>query len=127
MREEGMSNRAIGEALGLSHVTIHRYLGPQGPGIRREYGAGKKPKPYSEPAPETAKEVPACLAVVDREVILQGIVGQYCISPKHKKMEMVLASGLNTEMDFDKVRQFADELNAIVRKLDGLIIENEMW
>lgn len=123
-----MSNTEIANALGCSRPVVYKYIGPQPPEVRATYGSRKNPpKPYREPEVKAKEEAPACLAVVDREVIFQGVVGQYCISPKHKKMEMVLAVGLNVEMDFEKVRQFADELNAIARKLDSLKIENEMW
>lgn len=125
MREEGMSNIEIANALGCSRPVVYKYIGAQPPEMRAAYGSRKNPKPYREP--DVKEEAPACLAVVDREVVLQGVVGKYCISPKCKKMEMVLASGLSAEMDFEKVRQFADELNAIARKLDSLKIENEMW
>lgn len=129
MREEGMSNRAIGEALGISRVTVHKYLGPQGPGIRREYGAARNPKPYKDPAPVPApvEEAPACLVVEDRIVALQGMAGSYDISPKRQLIDVTLATGEKIQVGFEVFRMLVDEMSAIKRKLDSLKIENEMW
>ena len=127
MREEGMSNRAIGEALGVSYVTVHKYLGPQGPDIRREYGAAKKPKPYHEPAPQPVEEPTACLVVEDRIVALQGMGGSYDISPKRQLIDVTLATGEKIQVGFEAFRMLVDEMSAIKRKLDSLKIENEMW
>lgn len=127
MREEGMSNHAIAQALGVAVKTIYTYIGPQPKGIRRKPVHGGQPLPYREATPEPKEEAPACLAVEDRVIILSGFVGKYDISPKNKRVEVIWLDGSRTKIKFDEFEALVDELNAIKRKMTDLKIENEMW
>lgn len=127
MREEGMSNKAIGDALGVSSQTIYRHIGPQGPEIRRQPVYGGKPKPYHEPEVEKKEEYPACLVVVNRAISLKGTVCHYEIDPKSKLLKIIMEDGANMKLDFEKFGTFVEELEAIKRNISTLKIENEMW
>ena len=127
MREEGMSNHAIAQALGVAVKTIYTYIGPQPKGIRRKPVRGGQPLPYREATPEPKEEAPACLVVEDREIALECMVGHYTIALKYKMVKICMADGSGMRIDFEKFAAFVDEVNAIKRKLSGLKIENEMW
>ena len=127
MREEGMSNHAIAQALGVAVKTIYTYIGPQPKGIRRKPVRGGHPLPYREATPEPKEEAPACLVVEDRVIALQGLAATYDISPKRKLVDVRLATGEKVRLEFETLKMLSDELNAIKRKLDSLKIENEMW
>lgn len=127
MREEGMSNASIAESLGICLTSVIRHLGPQPKELRRKPVYGGKPKPYREPEKEVKEEAPACLVVVDREIVLKGTVCQYDISPKSKKVDILFADGSSKEFDFEKFKVFVDEVNAIKRHMDDLKLDNEMW
>lgn len=127
MREdEHMSNTDIAASLGISPMTVYRYIGKQGKEIHRTPVRNGQPKPYREPG-QIKEEAPACLVVADKEIALEGMVGHYNVAPKHKSVKICMADGSGMKLDFEKFSAFVDEVNAIKRKLDDLKFENEMW
>lgn len=122
MREEGMSNQEIADALDVSYYTIVKYIGGAPKSVRkpREFHEDVAKK---EAPPEVA---PACLVIQNKQIELHGVMGVYVVDCKKKT---VLAQFGETMLDiaFDKLGDVIGELQAIKRKTSELIVENEMW
>lgn len=65
----------------------------------------------------------ACLVVVNRKVNLQGTIGLYEVDCENKKVTMRPVE----EIEFDKLNEYINELQAISRKIEQMNVENEMW
>ena len=127
MRENGMTNADIAQALGTTAVTVRRYIGPQpGRNWGGVSGAAARPAEAAE-APE-AEASPACLAVTNSVVYLQGVAAEYAVDAGKRRVNFMLP-GMETFacVDFDKWPDFAREVAAVARKLDGQNVPVEMW
>lgn len=133
MREQGMTNAEIADALDVGVNTVVRYIGKQPKGLRKPYER-KEPRPVEPKHEETAPT--ACLVVQNREIELHGLHGKYTVSCKERE---VLAS-VNIFEDMDvvislddienivkKLGEISAELQAIARKVNELNVSNEMW
>lgn len=127
MRENGMTNADIAEALGTTPVTVRRYIGPQ-PG--RNWGGyrSRAARPAEADRLVEAEAPPACLAVTNSVVYLQGVAAEYAVDAGKRRVNFMLP-GMETFacVDFDKWPDFAREVAAVARKLDGQSVPVEMW
>ena len=128
MRESGMSNMDIANALDISISTVYRCIGPQ------NYHSTRGRKDYIEPPPmpvaktESKDEPDASLVVEDRTISLAGLFAGYRINIKDKKVIVFIEDGVDAlVVPFDQVENFAKELTAINRHISDLHIGNEMW
>lgn len=127
MRENGMTNQEIADAIGVSYQTIRKLIGRQPPGLR-------KPGGYHRPdfvQSEQKEEPPATLIVEDRALKLAGLYASYKIMVKNKLINVILdtSEGVSPAMEipFDQIDTFIQELQAIQRHVKGMIVGNEMW
>lgn len=127
MRENGMTNQEIADAIGVSYQTIRKLIGRQPPGLR-------KPGVYHRPnfvQSEPKEEPPATLIVEDRALKLAGLYASYKIMVKNKLINVILdtSEGVSPAMEipFDQIDTFIQELQAIQRHVKGMTIGNEMW
>lgn len=127
MRDNGMTNADIAEALGCTAVTVRRYIGPQ-PG--RNWGGyrSRAARPAEAAEAPKAEASPACLAVTNSVVYLQGVAAEYAVDAGKRRVNFMLP-GMETFacLDFDKWPDFAREVAAVARKLDGQSVPVEMW
>ena len=125
MRRNGMNNREIGDALGVSYVTVYKYIGAQPKELKKKresYPRTKQPKPVA-----VAEEAQPCICVKNRTVELEGIFGSYTIDIKKGTVACTNAIGQCLSVSKDNIDDFINELNAIKRKLESLVVGNEMW
>ena len=133
MYRNGMSQRDIAHALGVSQTTISYNLRKLGIGAGEGgYIARTIPKKDYVSHETVEKQemavknaINACLVVEDRSFSLKGVVGRYEVSAKSK---IVLASigDRVLELDVDILAPLADELKALARNLSGMEPCNEM-
>ena len=126
--EEGVSNREIADALGVSYSCIKKYIGCQPKGMRKVrskgvvYGRGK-----SEEAP--AEEIPPCLVIRNRTVTAAGIDMEYIIDYELQTVRMHKPSRSNIfwMFTFDELANALPELQAISRRASECRVTPEMW
>lgn len=127
MRESGMTNQDIAQALGVSYATIYAYLGAQPTRRMRSIGgyASPVPKPTkeAEPAPE------ACLVVSSRVTRLDGFEAHYTIDSE--RASVLIRSNANPEeaieVSLENLTALIAELTAIGRNIEKIKVANEMW
>lgn len=138
-RNEGYTNAQIAELLDVSSVTIHNYIGKMPKQMREKAwsDAGKKSaqmmqekKRMAESGEQTKGDVPmieikrnACLVLVNRKETLKGTIGLYEIDCENKKVTMRPVE----EIEFDKLNDYINELQAISRKIGEMHVGAEMW
>ena len=113
MREGGMTNQDIANALGVSLSTIYRYIGAQPQGFRRKrnYDLDEQP-PVIVKQDEPPKE--AALVVEDRAISLAGLFAGYRINVKSKEIIVFVEDGEDAlTIPFDQVKTISKEINAI--------------
>ena len=128
MRESGMSNVDIANALEVSLQTIYRHIGAQG-------GRGGKcsrriaPPPTFSGTEKPAKEAhEACLALKGNIFYLEGLFAKYKVDTSDQEIHYDSADDmLHGVISFDELECFVKELSAIQRKVGSLKFENEMW
>lgn len=123
MRREGMGNKDIAGALGISRNTVYRYIGPQPKELDRR--KNERPRNILPSEPDTPP--PACLVVDNRDVHLVGTYGSYTIDTKAYTIEVTNSCGDKMCVNKDQLEDFINELSAIKRKLPELGHRNEMW
>ena len=138
-RNEGYTNSQIAEMLDVSTQTIYSIIGKMPDEMiakaKREaakiggYARWEKKKPSegnkqmkgAEPKMENTNS--ACLVVVNRKETLQGTIGLYEVDCEKKKVTMRPVE----EINFEKLNDYINELQAISRKIGQMNIGNEMW
>lgn len=126
MREGGMTNQDIANALDISISTVYRMIGAQG-GTRRGKHTYETPV-IEAPAPKAKDEHEAALVVEDRTISLAGLFAGYKVKVKSKEVVVFVEDDVDAlVVPFDQVKCFADELSAISRHIEGLRVGNEMW
>lgn len=126
MRENGMSNPEIAEALDVSPNTISRYIG-RGPRSKNRNRGGGAPV-----AAEIKNEEPveACLKVETAAIGLTGAYGQYTIDERQDAVYIIAEAGgheLSGYIPVDQLAIFARELKAIERNIDKVKLRLEVW
>lgn len=133
MREQGMGNQDIADALGTTVATVRKYIGNQPKELYKARGGYHPPKPKKEPEPEPST---AFLVVQNREIELHGLQGKYMVDCKGRSVlvdinifgEQTFTLSLDdVESIAEKLTGFVGELKAIARKVDELAVKNEMW
>ena len=125
MREDGMSNQEIANALDVSYQTVLRVIGKQPSNLRkpavRNFAAPMNAAPIHE------KEEPeACLAVLSRNVSLMGNLAEYSLDCAEDILTMKVGEG-TVCVPFQKIGLLINELAAIQRNIPRVKIGNEMW
>ncbi|MCR5826370.1 MAG: hypothetical protein K6G54_07375 [Oscillospiraceae bacterium] len=141
MRESGMTNQDIANALGCSYSAVYNRIGKQ---PYAHHGVAEKVvlppkvraaelKAVSSPAASIVEKPPvngpeASLVVEDRTVSLTGLCASYVVSSKEKRVLVCISpDGPSFCMDFADIEAFAAELSAIRDRLNSLALTNEMW
>ena len=114
MRDQGMSNQEIADTLGVSYVTILRYIGKNPNRAKRSTSVRKANPTNPDPVvstkkydqPDTVKE--AALVSGDILYSMQGSVGTYEINPKEKTIRIC------------KDRITYDELDTVITELSRI-------
>ena len=138
-RREGYTNSQIAEMLDVCSRTIYRIIGKmpddmiskaksEGRKIgsyerrdKKQPAEGNKQMKGAEPKMEESNS--ACLVVVNRNVTLQGTIGLYEVDFEKKKVTMRPVE----EINFEKLNDYINELQAISRKIGQMNVGNEMW
>lgn len=123
MRENGMSNQQIADALGVHYTTILAHLGPQPKDMKRSYT--RKAKPAPAPAPEPEEETVG-LVVQNKKIDLDGLFARYCVDCKKGEI-LIEISETMVLIRRENLDDFINELKALRRNLDKLTVQNEMW
>lgn len=80
MRERGMSNREIAQALDVAYSTIHSILGKQPAGMRRAYGSKHEPQDATETKyAQTETQNKSVLRFVQQTTECEGANNRYTI------------------------------------------------
>lgn len=134
MYDSGMNQAQIAESLGVSRMTINRYL--NGYGVRGRGGLYARNIPDSVINPKTKETTKddlaeknaanACLVVTGKEITLEGTVGKYSVFGKDRSV-VIDINGDMIEVKFEFITDFIDELKAIARNVGGLDSGCEMW
>ena len=126
MRESGMNNADIAQALDVGKSTVYRYIGGQGGRggyVTKSIPVGISSQPKKEPEPEGYVGI---LPVVNRVTYLKGNVGEYSVDSGDKSVTM-MAGDMACKMSFDELIEFAAEINAISRNLKSQRVNPEIW
>ena len=131
MREQGMSNAEIAEALGVGYQTILRNIGKQPREVRRNSargGATVKPD-FLEKRLNIPEEAPvACLAVEKSELFLTGAVARYRLDADRESITIINEAGEeHWAFETSNLDQFIRELQAIARNIEDSKQKLEMW
>lgn len=122
MRRDGMNNRAIADALGVTSQTVYRYIGKQPPELRAVHRRAS-----AVSVPQREEEIPACLAVANRTVMLRGTHLIYDLDLKDQTLQVVDDQGSGFRLALDELNDVISELRCIARRAENLKLENEMW
>jgi predicted transcriptional regulator len=134
MYDSGMNQAQIAESLGVSRMTINRYLNGYCNRGRGGLYARNIPDSVINPkTKETTKDdlaeknaANACLVVTSKEITLEGTVGKYSVFGKNRSV-VIDINGDMIEVKFEFITDFIDELKAIARNVGGLDSGCEMW
>lgn len=129
MRETGMSNYEIAEALEVSEATVYRLIGknPKGtPRRRRTPEIVEMPIKQPQNKPE---EIEACLAVQHRSIECVGAYATYELDCMKQMVSVERGGedGMIFEVSFDGLGELIKELSAIHRQLGKLKTKQELW
>lgn len=142
MREQGMSNQEIADALEISRVTVIRYIGAQPEHITKEKLSEGQQKRHERRAVATVatkpdEEIPACLAVTSKVYELEGNVGKYRLEAGKDVVGITVKADVEGEVipfmpppfpiKLDAIDDFINELRAIQRNAKKLNGGFEMW
>ena len=130
MRDTGMSNQEIADALGINAQTVRNYIGTIPEEWYERWGRPKcgirgKAKAKPAPAPEPEEEN-AGLVVQNKKIDLDGLFAQYCVDCKRGEI-MITIDGTMMLIKRENLDDFINELKALRRNLDKLTVQNEMW
>ena len=115
MRDRGMANWEIAEALGVSYKTVLKYIGKQPKELNRKRGCGFDPAPKAAPqnpdVMDYKKVEPPTLKVVSTISKLEGNLNTYVIDTGKGSLEISgVVEGL---LDQDALQKFIKELSEI--------------
>ncbi len=129
MREQGMSNSEIAEALGVGYQTILRNIGKQPREIRRSRKALTKSDFLEKKMNLPEEEAPvACLAVRKSPLCLTGSVADYELDSEREKITITNAQrDYYFRLEASNLEQFIRELQAIARNIEDSKQKLEMW
>ena len=122
MRRDGMNNQAIADALGVTSQTVYRHIGKQPPELRAVHRRAS-----AVSVPQREEEIPACLAVANRTVMLRGTHLIYDLDLKDQTLQVVDDQGSGFRLALDELNDVISELRCIARRAENLKLENEMW
>ena len=121
--EQGMSNREIAEALGVSYTTILKLIGRQPASIRKE-------RQFVEP-PKAVKSIdddrPAALIVAERTYHLQGELGKYDVYCAAETICLRLPEQTPITLTYAQAASLHAELSAILLRTDQTRFTFEAW
>lgn len=117
MREAGMTNQDIANALDVSYQTVYKYIGQQPQGMRKR---------YARIGAQVKEEEAAHLVVTYRTVELEGEFAAYSICAG---MVTINFDSLNESLKLKKegIETLIAELKEIQRNVDKLEKGSEMW
>ena len=124
MREAGMTNQDIANALDVSYQSVYRYIGKQPGTMRKEYSILPQKSTLCEYAPSEQNQ--ACLVVTDRIVELSGEFAMYTVKANGVS---IIFSESNEIMNLsaENLGVLISELQAIQRNIGKLNNGSEMW
>ena len=125
MRESGMSNKEIANALDVSYQTVLRVIGKQPPNLRRPEPRNLQPE-INEIHVPTAEEQDACLAILDKSISLVGDVAEYKVDCADNVLTLTI-DGNSVCVSLPKISSLLKELRTIQRHIPEMKIGNEMW
>ena len=114
MRDQGMSNQEIADTLGVSYMTILRYIGKNPNRAKRSTSVRKANPTNPDPVVSTKKydqpDIVKEAALVSGDILysMQGSVGTYEINPKEKTIRICK----------DKITY--DELDTVITELSRI-------
>lgn len=131
MRNAGMTNQDIANALGCTIHAVRNHIGPQPGKNWPDFKKRMTETPPESKIPvhdmdEAANGPSACLVVENRKIDLAGTYGNYSIDTK-EQMIAIMTQQYQILLDYDDFRTLTSEMNAILNKLDNLKITPEMW
>ena len=132
MRNAGMTNTDIANALDISYASVYRLIGKQPGSMRASSHTADLPPAEPQPAtPERSDSAPepeAALIVEDRVYRLAGLFASYRVRVKDKEVDVYI-DGENIAMTvkFDELGAFASEIAAIDRRTSELRVGCEAW
>ncbi len=124
MRDQGMTNQDIANALGVTCQTVRNRIGKQPQGMRGGRVARNIKTLVKPTAPVEEPASAAFLVVEDRTISLAGTFGSYVVYPQSQRVEFSVADNV---VKFDQLDDFINELKAISRKIPMLQRKNEVW
>ena len=122
MRRDGMNNQAIADTLGVTAQTVYRYIGKQPLELRSVHR-----RTSAASVPQREEEIPACLAVANRTVMLRGAHLVYDLDLKKRTLRVVSEVEPGLELTLGELSDVISELRCIARKAENLKLENEIW
>lgn len=130
MRDTGMSNQEIADALGINAATVRNYIGTMPEEWYERWGRPKcgirgKAKAKPAPAPEPEEETVG-LVVQNKKIDLDGLFARYCVDCKKGEI-LIEISETMVLIRWENLDDFINELKALRRNLDKLTVQNEMW
>ena len=139
LRAEGYTNAQIAEMLDVSSMTIYRIIGKMPSELyeksvrdawEKSIQVRREKKRMAESGEQTKGDGEmieinrnACLVLVNRKETLKGTIGLYEIDLENKKVTMRPVE----EIEFDKLNDYINELQAISSKICNMNIGKEMW
>ena len=138
-RNEGYTNAQIAEMLDVSSMTIYRIIGKMPKELKdkamcdaweKSIQVRREKKRMAESGEQTKGEGQmieikrnACLVLVNRKETLKGTIGLYEIDCENKKVTMRPVE----EIEFDKLNDYINELQAISSRIGQTNVGKEMW
>lgn len=125
MRDEGMSNRDIANALDVSYQSVLRAIGKQPPRVRKPvaYSMAETASPLSE---RDKGKPDAHLSVRSRLITLAGEVAEYSLDCSGEILTITVGNG-NICIPLRNVELLMNELSVIQRNIPRVKIEDELW
>ena len=132
MRNSGMTNTDIANALDISYASVYRLIGKQPASMRASsHAAGLPPStlPSNQASSDSATHEPeAALIVEDRVLRLAGLFASYRVRVKDKEVDVYVSDdSIAMTVKFDELGAFASEIAAIDRHTASLRVGCEAW
>lgn len=132
MRNSGMTNMDIANALDISYASVYRLIGKQPASMRASSHTADLPPsipPSNQVSSDGAAHEPeAALIVEDRVLRLAGLFASYRVRVKDKEIDVyVNGDSVAMTVKFDELSAFASEIMAIDRHTADLRVGCEAW
>lgn len=132
MRNAGMTNTDIANALDISYASVYRLIGKQPSSLRASNHTADLPPSIPATAPASNEtpvpEPEAALIVEDRVLRLAGLFASYRVRVKDKEVDIYIdGEGVAMTVKFDELTAFASEIAAIDRHTASLRVGCEAW